>query len=838
MFKKADVKMNNKISYLLVIALLIIPVFFPLSGGNVNNLIVINSINDKSIEVTLNAAPYSLIKLDSGKIKIEMEGFNSVLTPGLPKLPVKTYLMAIPQGCIVSSISLINENKIGLEGNYHLVNASPIYDRVNFQPDINDKPSVFNDTYIPKKPYEFHGMGKIGYYSYAYIRFYPFLYCPINGSLVLYKNIEIRIDYKKDETFFQENIFNLKTEQLASRILANYDTISYPYKESTQFSNQHFPYVIITTTPSQEYVNFLKNWREITIGNPVKIVNISWIEENYDGKDLEEKIRSFLIEKYTTWGIQYLLIVGGTNYIPMRKCYPNKDDHGFSSTAYTDFYYADLTGNWDKDGDGFYGERYEDSPDFSPEIYVGRIPIDDPAKVKNICQKIIDFEQDGGPWKKKALLLGAILNFAGEDHNENYDKTDGAVLMETLKDNVLRQNNFDIVTMYEKEGMSPSIYDCNAPITGENVRDYWSEGYSIVNWHAHGSPWDSIRKYWKYDDGDGVPESDELSEPRFISTGDTSYLTNEKPSIVFSCSCKNAKPDEGNLGVSILTQGGVAFVGATSTSWSTVGWQEINDGGIQTIDYDFLNNFLNKDYSCGESLYNALFKYFNDYDWWGWKSYQNTYGFCLYGDPALSLEVFSGFSSPNTPLHPQGLSYGNISDEIIFTTSTNDPDGQDVYYKWDWGDGKKSEWLGPYTSGLTIQSSHSWDEPGSYKIKVKAIDSIGAESNWSSEFLITIVGPQVEIKSIKGGIGKVKAVIYNEGVTKSTDISWCIEINKTFSMLSYNGKISTLDPGEDKTIKSDIIFGLGRVSITVRLIDLKKEKTKQGMLIGPFILIS
>jgi hypothetical protein len=830
--------MNNKIIYSLVIGILIIPVFFPLSEGNINDIIIVNSINDQSIKVKLNAAPYKLIKLDSGKIKIEMKGFNSVLTPALPKLPVKTFLIAIPEDCILSSISLLNENKVILEGEYNLENASPISDGVNIESYISDKFSFFDDIYLPKKPYEFQGMGKIGLYSYAQIRFYPFSYCPIRGSLTLYKNIEIRIDFQKDETYLQNKNINLKTEQLASELITNYEKIYYNYnKESTKFSNQNFPYLIISTTPCEQYVNFLKNWREITLGNPVKIVNISWIDDNYDGKDLAEKIRSFLIEKYPIWGIQYLLIVGSNSYIPMRKCYPNKDDHSSSAITYTDFYYADLTGNWDKDEDGFYGEREDDSPDFSPEIYVGRIPIDDPAKLKNICQKIIDFEQNNDLWKKKALLLGAILNFAGEDHNENYDKTDGAVLIETLKNNILRRNNFDIITMYEKEGMSPSIYDCDTPLNRENVRQYWSEGYAIVNWNAHGSPWDSIRKYWKYDDGDGVPENIELSEPRFITTSDASYLTNEKPSIVFSCSCKNAKPDEDALGVSILNQGGVAFVGATSTSWSTVGWEAISDGGIQTINYDFLNYFLNKDYSCGESLYNALFKYYNDYDWWGWKTYQNTYGFCLYGDPAFSTEVFTGFSSPDTPPVPQGKSNGNVSEEIFFTSSTTDPDGQDVYYKWDWGDGEKSELLGPYPSGLSIQTSHEWDEPGLYKIKVKAIDSIGAESDWSNEFLITIFDSQVEIKSIKGGIGKVKAVISNMGGIKTTDILWRIEINKTFSNSSYDGKISTLSPGEDKTIKSDIIFGLGKITVTVKLIDLKKEKTKQGMLIGPFIFI-
>ena len=50
---------------------------------------------------------------------------------------------------------------------------------------------------------------------------------------------------------------------------------------------------------------------------------------------------------------------------------------------------------------------------------------------------------------------------------------------------------------------------------------------------------------------------------------------------------------------------------------------------------------------------------------------------------------------------------------------------------WDWGDGEKSDWLGPYESGETIESSHIWNKQGIHKIRVKAKDVYDCESKWS-----------------------------------------------------------------------------------------------------------
>jgi hypothetical protein len=87
---------------------------------------------------------------------------------------------------------------------------------------------------------------------------------------------------------------------------------------------------------------------------------------------------------------------------------------------------------------------------------------------------------------------------------------------------------------------------------------------------------------------------------------------------------------------------------------------------------------------------------------------------------------------PNKPDKPSGKT--NIKPEIdyTYTTSVTDPNGDQVYYMWDWGDGNKSDWLGPFDSGKTIYADNSWIEKGHYEIKVKAKDVHGMRGDWSN----------------------------------------------------------------------------------------------------------
>jgi hypothetical protein len=92
---------------------------------------------------------------------------------------------------------------------------------------------------------------------------------------------------------------------------------------------------------------------------------------------------------------------------------------------------------------------------------------------------------------------------------------------------------------------------------------------------------------------------------------------------------------------------------------------------------------------------------------------------------------------PNKPNKPSGTASGQINTPYTYSTSTTDPNGDQVYYLWDWGDGTQSSWLGPYTSGATANATHTWTVKAS-SITVKAKDPSGAESNWSDPLPITM----------------------------------------------------------------------------------------------------
>ena len=93
---------------------------------------------------------------------------------------------------------------------------------------------------------------------------------------------------------------------------------------------------------------------------------------------------------------------------------------------------------------------------------------------------------------------------------------------------------------------------------------------------------------------------------------------------------------------------------------------------------------------------------------------------------------------PLTPSAPFGEISGRPITEYAYVTFTSDPDSEDIYYKWDWGDGYFSDWLGPFNSGEFAWATHSWKEPGTYEIRVKAKDEYCAESDWSNPFEVTI----------------------------------------------------------------------------------------------------
>ncbi len=116
--------------------------------------------------------------------------------------------------------------------------------------------------------------------------------------------------------------------------------------------------------------------------------------------------------------------------------------------------------------------------------------------------------------------------------------------------------------------------------------------------------------------------------------------------------------------------------------------------------------------------------------------------------------------SPETPSVPEGPEEWIQNAEATFSTSATEPEGEDVYYMFDWGDGNFSEWVGPYASGETGEASHNWTELGEYEIKAIAKDINNIPSNWSEPAILSIVENEkpskVAIDGTKYGFGGVE----------------------------------------------------------------------------------
>jgi len=97
---------------------------------------------------------------------------------------------------------------------------------------------------------------------------------------------------------------------------------------------------------------------------------------------------------------------------------------------------------------------------------------------------------------------------------------------------------------------------------------------------------------------------------------------------------------------------------------------------------------------------------------------------------------YSAFDNnrPNKPETPTGDKRGEPETEYTFTSTASEPDGEQIYYRWDWGDGTLSDWLGPYSSDEECSATYSWAEEDKFDIRVIVKDEHGGESDWSDPF--------------------------------------------------------------------------------------------------------
>jgi len=294
------------------------------------------------------------------------------------------------------------------------------------------------------------GVGTLRKYSYARIAFRPFTYHAASGRLVHHPSARARIHFATPDPGSEEALISgslladTLADQRAAELFVNYEDLRASYELGEPSDSPAAPpqtthdFLIVTTPQNVGAVDAsgFTAWKA-SLGFDVRTVLTTDREiTRQPGADLAEQIRNFLRDNYVSWGIEFVLLVGNYNTVPMRYCYPDPSNHLHNpadpgtgpGSVPTDAYYADLSfsdaDSWDLDGDGFYGEYGQDSPDFFAEVAVGRIPTNVPSRITYTLDKLVRVEQDNGAWKRHALHAGAILFFKNQNSQDNLDAAD------------------------------------------------------------------------------------------------------------------------------------------------------------------------------------------------------------------------------------------------------------------------------------------------------------------------------------------------------------------------------------------------------------------------------
>jgi hypothetical protein len=374
--------------------------------------------------------------------------------------------------------------------------------------------------------------------------------------------------------------------------------------------------MLIISPNNTDFINALKplmNWKNEKGVKTVILSNFSL----YEGIDDAEKIRNMIKSYYEKENIQWVLLAGdagsGTDEIPIRMVYnpdvkryadPQRESVGGEYYKPTDFYYADLTGSWDSDGDGDWGEAPQDNLygldeiSWIPEVYVGRFPANDANELEIMVNKTLKYESDPfiGNWMNRMLLAGAISDLSPLE--------DEAVLTTYIWSNyVLNEMEFTHLhrTASPFDPPIPPGPNRQEGLTSTNIRDEMNLGYSTAIIASHGI-------YTYFQDTTGVQI--------FTSSQADSLNNNNMPFLLYGDACTTSSYDINDISIGekllkLPNAGAIGMIGALRVSWYFEGdtnLEMLNRGNAKLFWKEF---FINKKFQQGRALYDSKVAYIN-----------------------------------------------------------------------------------------------------------------------------------------------------------------------------------------------------------------------------------
>ena len=442
-------------------------------------------------------------------------------------------------------------------------------------------------------------------------------------------------------------------------------------------------YAIITTSALEGSFLPLARWRS-QMGLKAEVFLLDGDEGILSGPggDDAEKLHFFINDIYsrTEGGLQYVLLGGDSDVVPIRYLHANASYIGLDEQYLSDVYFSSPEMEWDGDGDGRYGEiddlLIHGVSNISFPLRVGRVPINNTDDADLFCQRVIDYETDppDGDWYSRGILASSVMDRPNIDDDpvtptdEGYNayKDNGYKAIESAMRYI--PYSMDITHLHDYQVDRPywggNYSEENDTLTMASLPENISNGCSFVSfagqsfYDSSSSPFSLAN--WVQPTGTQYPPSAGFGPA--LAREDIDDLSNGGMLPVMylsSCDSFNFSGDnDQDLEALIYAQGGgaISVIGSTGVSWRGEG-ADFSLGNWYLMPMFWKNLML--DQRPGDALYDLKETYLKGK--WDELSSQEAllvgaYTYNYLGDPALRAWL----SEPQElQVHPDG--------ETIFT---------------------------------------------------------------------------------------------------------------------------------------------------------------------------
>jgi hypothetical protein len=551
-----------------------------------------------TITVTIDTRPgdVNLIQRDGYQvvsIASDRAGLGILYTtqPGNPLLPVYSGNVLIPAGSELTSMKIVKVERTELGEGITLYPVQPPRPVGADVPFVKPSPAAYLSTAkYPASPLTQIPAGSKTGFRIAGFTLCPFEYRAASGSLTLLSHVELAVSYRQNSVAaptLTQNQLQLAERGVEAIVVNPEDAVAMAPRVAAKLGNE-IDVIIVTSTAMQPAFETLRSYY-MRKGFFTVIMPTESIYARYTGYDNAEKVRNMLKEKFAQNGLKYVVLGGDVGICPLRYAYLEYSPYNVPA----DWYFADLDGTWDDDGDHQYGEMTGDNPDLFGDIIVSRIGVDDATQFAHFFAKDTTYELA----PDTAYLNNVLLPF--EDLWSSIDYY-GRIVNKNIALALSAMSTWEVDSMLY---MPPSTV-----VAGINA------GRHLWHFAGHGAT--------------------TLFGSTF-STSNISQLTNAaKPFIVNSMACDCGDFDNGEgLGELLLTDVNGAVSTATNARF---GWGAPPEmGPSEALCMEFYNNYV-KGFNQGEAYNLAK-------DFWRNASFsQLTYRWSIYdwtfqGDPTMRM---------------------------------------------------------------------------------------------------------------------------------------------------------------------------------------------------------